>query len=223
MFVILCFSYFVVLSCCPKSKRAMFEAGGMHVLGGHMSCDQPRIILNCMLTMRNMSDLASGIQDGENLCIQLVQKLSHPDLVIVSCAAGILANLTANNERLKLVVCEADGVTSLVHLLGSVPLEHKDGRDTFESTLSVLKHLTNNHQGAEQVQRIFVFNLDGLAILDRRLLPSTNRPGLKGILQIVSNLCSRNPDNHEFIQRHAIPDKILRILEWSLSSLQTVS
>ena len=160
----------------------------MEALAGHLSSDQPKIIMNCLLTMRNMSDLVSGIPDGESLCLDLVNKLRHHKLVIVSCATGILANLIANNETLKLAVCRAHGVPALVTLLDTVPLETKDGRDIFESALSALKQLTNNHRGAQQVQHMFVFELNGLSILKRNLTPTTNRPGLKGILNVIDNL-----------------------------------
>jgi len=166
-----------------------------------------------------MSDLAVGIPDGESLCVDLVDKLRHPELVIVSCATGILANLTANNETLKLAVCKAHGVPALVSLLDRVPLDNKDGRDIFESALSALKHLTNNHRGAEQVQHMFVFELNGLAILNRNLAPTTNRPGLKGILNVVNNLLLKNVENHEVIKKENLPRQIMLLLEWATQGI----
>lgn len=197
----------------------------MEALAGHLSSDNPKIIMNCLLTMRNMSDLASGIPDGEGLCLELVNKLRHPELanaselVNISCATGILANLTANNETLKLAVCNAQGVQALVNLLDRVPLENKDARDIFESALSALKHLTNNHRGAEKVQHMFVFELNGLAILNRNLNPNTNRAGLKGILNVINNLLLKNPENHEAIKREQFPRQIMMMLNWAMKEL----
>ena len=217
--------FFIVLSCCPKSKKVIIEEGGMEALAGHLSYEDRgsgKIIMNCLLTMRNMSDLAAGKLseiDGEKLCLDLVNKLHHQELVIVSCATGILANLTANNETLKLAVCKADGVPALVALLDKVPLENKDGRDIFESALSALKHLTNNHAYACDVQRMFVFKLNGLSILNRSLTPTTNRPGLKGILNVINNLLLKNVENHEIIKKEHLPQKILQMLEWAMQGL----
>ena len=197
----------------------------MEALAGHLSSDQPKIIMNCLLTMRNMSDLGVGIPDGESLCVDLVNKLCHPELVIVSCATGILSNLTANNETLKMAVCKANGVPALVSLLNRVPLDNRDGtknrdgRDIFESALSALKHLTNNHQGAEKVQHMFVFELNGLEILSRKLAPTTHRPGLKGILNVVNNLLMKNVENHASIKREDFPRKIILMLEWAMQQL----
>ena len=195
----------------------------MEALAGHLSSDQPRIIMNCLYTMRNMSDLASGIPDGESLCLDLVNKLRHPELGIVSCATGILANLTANNETLKLAVCKAQGVPALVTLLDTVPLADKDGREIFESALSALKHLTNNHRAAQHVQQMFVFELNGLSILNRNLTPTTNRPGLKGILNVIDNLLLKNVDNHELIKKEQFPVKIIQMLEWAMKGIERVS
>lgn len=49
---------------------------------------------------------------------QLLQNLVHllhaPDLNIVTCAAGILSNLTCNNQRNKMTVCQVGGIDGLV-------------------------------------------------------------------------------------------------------------
>merc|ERR1712223_716448 len=218
-----------VISCCAKSKRVIIESGGMEALLGHLQSDNPKIIMNCLLTMRNMSDLASGIPDGQGLCIELVNILRNPELsnpselVNISCATGILANLTANNETLKLAVCNAGGVPALVNLLDRVPMNdercRRDARDIFESALSALKHLTNNHRAAEKVQQMFVFELNGLAILNRDLNPNTNRGGLKAILNVIHNLLLKNPENHEAIKREQFPRKIMMMLTWTMEQL----
>lgn len=200
----------------------IIEAGGMEALAGHLASDHPKIIMNCLLTMRNMSDLASGIPDGEGLCLELVNKLRHPELanaselVNISCVTGILANLTANNEILKLAVCNAQGVQALVNLLDRLRLDNRDARDIFESALSALKHLTNNHRGAEEVQHMFVFKLNGLEILKRNLNPNTNRTGLKGILYVINNLLLKNRENHEVIKREQFPGIIMKMLTWAM-------
>ena len=165
----------------------------------HLASENTKIILNCMLTMRNMSDLASGIPEGEILCTELVRMLKNQEPVIISCATGILANLTANNENLKLAVCNANGVQELVRLIDVVPTDNREGRDILESSLYVLRHLTNNHRADEQVQQMLVLQLNGLPLINRYLNPNTNRPSLKAILHIVRNLAikSGNHENHK--------------------------
>ena len=209
---------FLVLSCCPKSKRVIIEAGGMEALAMHLFSEQPKVIMHCILTMRNMSDLASGIPDGERLCQDLVNMLQYREPVIVSCATGILANLTANNEQLKLAVCKANGVPELVRLIDKVNLDNKDERDILESALYALRHLTNNHQHDEQVQQLFVIQLNGLPIINRHLNPDTPRPSLKGILQVVRNLALKN-GWHAAIKKEGLPLKIIGLLEWAMKGL----
>jgi len=82
-----------------------------------------------------------------------------------------------------------------------------------------LKHLTNNHRGAEKVQHMFVFELNGLAILNRNLNPNTNRAGLKGILNVINNLLLKNPENHEAIKREQFPRQIMMMLRWAMDQL----
>ena len=190
----------------------------MEALAMHLFSEQPKVIMHCILTMRNMSDLASGIPDGERLCQDLVQMLRYREPVIVSCATGILANLTANNEQLKLAVCKANGVPELVKLIEKVNLDNKDERDILESALYALRHLTNNHQHDEQVQQMFVCQLNGLPIIDRHLNPLTPRPSLKGILHVVRNLALKN-GCHDAIKKAGLPTKIIDLLHWSMGNL----
>ena len=45
-------------------------------------------------TMRNLSDVATGIVDAGPLAVELVNLLRHSEEPVVICAAGILSNLT---------------------------------------------------------------------------------------------------------------------------------
>jgi len=47
----------------------------------------------------------------------LVAALGHTNINIVTCAAGILSNLTCNNQRNKLTVCQFGGVEALVRAI----------------------------------------------------------------------------------------------------------
>lgn len=43
--------------------------------------------------------------------------MGHSNINIVTCATGILSNLTCNNQRNKLTVCQFGGVEALVRAI----------------------------------------------------------------------------------------------------------
>ena len=53
----------------------------------------------------------------ENLLNSLVQLLASNDLNTVTCAAGILSNLTCNNTKNKVTVCQMGGIEALVRTI----------------------------------------------------------------------------------------------------------
>lgn len=106
-------------------------AGGMQALGLHLTDLSQRLVQNCLWTLRNLSDAATKqvrafcrpllvtmsvtysdcrsclLQEGmEGLLGTLVQLLGSDDINVVTCAAGILSNLTCNNYSNKLMVCQ---------------------------------------------------------------------------------------------------------------------
>lgn len=93
-----------VLSVCPKSKPAILEAGGMMALASHLHHQSQRLVHNCLWTLRNLSDAATYIDNQDDLLRSLVQLLTSNDVNMVTCAAGILSNLTCNNQNNKLNV-----------------------------------------------------------------------------------------------------------------------
>lgn len=57
----------------------------------------------------------SPSQDSMDQLLQnLVHLLRASDINVVTCAAGILSNLTCNNQRNKMTVCQVGGVEALV-------------------------------------------------------------------------------------------------------------
>lgn len=57
-------------------------------------------------------------QEGlETLLQGLVQLLGSSDVNVITCAAGILSNLTCNNQRNKTVVCQVGGIEALVRTI----------------------------------------------------------------------------------------------------------
>uniref|UniRef100_A0AAQ5ZBR4 Junction plakoglobin n=1 Tax=Amphiprion ocellaris TaxID=80972 RepID=A0AAQ5ZBR4_AMPOC len=90
-----------VLSVCPSNKPAIVEAGGMQALGQHLTGSSQRLIQNCLWTLRNLSDAATKQEGLDGLLQILVTQLGSDDVNMLTCATGILSNLTCNNSRNK--------------------------------------------------------------------------------------------------------------------------
>ncbi|KAM0736125.1 Armadillo segment polarity protein [Formica fusca] len=106
-----------VLSVCPSNKPAIVEAGGMQALAMHLANPSQRLVQNCLWTLRNLSDAATKVDGLDNLLQSLVLVLRSTDVNVVTCAAGILSNLTCNNQRNKVAVCNYGGVDALVRTI----------------------------------------------------------------------------------------------------------
>lgn len=129
-----------MLSVCSSNKPAIVEAGGMQALAMHLGHQSHRLVQNCLWTCRNLSDAATKQviilcsvpnlsiiawtfilllqQEGlETLLQGLVQLLGSSDVNVITCAAGILSNLTCNNQRNKTVVCQVGGIEALVRTI----------------------------------------------------------------------------------------------------------
>jgi catenin beta 1 len=75
------------------------------------------------------------MQDNlENLLQILVRLLTSNDVNIVTCAAGILSNLTCNNQRNKILVCQVGGIEALVRTI----LQAGDRDDITEPAVSAV-------------------------------------------------------------------------------------
>uniref|UniRef100_A0A673ADH2 Catenin beta 1 n=1 Tax=Sphaeramia orbicularis TaxID=375764 RepID=A0A673ADH2_9TELE len=103
-----------VLSVCSSNKPAIVEAGGMQALGLHLTDPSQRLVQNCLWTLRNLSDAATKQEGMEGLLGTLVQLLGSDDINVVTCAAGILSNLTCNNYKNKMMVCQVGPLTYLL-------------------------------------------------------------------------------------------------------------
>lgn len=64
---------FQVLSVCSSNKPAIVEAGGMQALAMHLGNLSPRLVQNCLWTLRNLSDAATKVDGLESLLQSLVQ------------------------------------------------------------------------------------------------------------------------------------------------------
>jgi len=73
----------------------------MQALAMHLANPSQRLVQNCLWTLRNLSDAGTKVDGLDNLLQSLVLVLSSTDVNVVTCAAGILSNLTCNNQRNK--------------------------------------------------------------------------------------------------------------------------
>eukprot|EP00064_Thunnus_orientalis_P012001 superscaffoldBa00001792_g12034 len=105
-----------VLSVCPSNKPAIVEAGGMQALGQHLTGSSQRLIQNCLWTLRNLSDAATKQEGLDGLLQILVTQLGSDDVNMLTCATGILSNLTCNNSRNKLPLWHYLSVTFVIDI-----------------------------------------------------------------------------------------------------------
>jgi catenin beta 1 len=101
-----------VLSVCPENKSVLVENGAMQVLSANLQnpANDDRIVYNCLLTLRNLSDCAIREENLDGLIKRLIDLLnSNNDINVSTCAAGILSNLTCNNDVNKAKFVEFNG------------------------------------------------------------------------------------------------------------------
>ena len=78
----------------------------MQALAMHLGNPSQRLVHNCLWTLRNLSDAGTKVDGLEGLLQGLVTVLASTDVNVVTCAAGILSNLTCNNQRNKVTTIE---------------------------------------------------------------------------------------------------------------------
>lgn len=116
-------------------------------------------------------------QEGmEGLLGTLVQLLGSDDINVVTCAAGILSNLTCNNYKNKMMVCQVGGIEALVRTV----LRAGDREDITEPAICALRHLTSRHQEAEMAQNAVRLHY-GLPVVVKLLHPPSHWPLIKVI------------------------------------------
>ncbi|XP_045491946.1 armadillo segment polarity protein isoform X3 [Colias croceus] len=196
-----------VLSVCSSNKPAIVEAGGMQALAMHLGNPSGRLVQNCLWTLRNLSDAATKQVDGlENLLQSLVQVLASTDVNIVTCAAGILSNLTCNNQRNKVTVCQAGGVDALVRTVVSAG----DREEITEPAVCALRHLTSRHVESEMAQNAVRLHY-GLPVIVKLLQPPSRWPLVKAVVGLVRNL-ALCPANHAPLREHGAVHHLVRLL-----------
>jgi len=195
-----------VLSVCSSNKPAIVEAGGMQALAMHLGHQSQRLVQNCLWSLRNLSDAATKMDQLDHLLQMLVQLLSSNDINVVTCAAGILSNLTCNNHRNKVMVCQVNGIEALVRTI----MQAGDREDITEPAVCALRHLTSRHPEAEMAQNAVRLHY-GLPVLVKLLHPPSRWPLIKAVVGLIRNL-ALCPANHAPLREHGALPRIVQLL-----------
>uniref|UniRef100_A0A646QDI6 Armadillo segment polarity protein n=1 Tax=Hemiscolopendra marginata TaxID=943146 RepID=A0A646QDI6_9MYRI len=194
-----------VLSVCSSNKPAIVEAGGMQALAMHLGHQSQRLMQNCLWTLRNLSDAATK-ESLEGLLQQLVQLLGSNDINVVTCAAGILSNLTCNNQRNKVTVCQVGGIEAFVRTI----VQAGDREEITEPAICALRHLTSRHPESEMAQNSVRLNY-GLPVIVKLLHPPSRWPLIKAVIGLIRNL-ALCPANHAPLREHGAIPRLVQLL-----------
>merc|ERR1719226_194396 len=195
-----------VLSVCSSNKPAIVEAGGMQALAMHLGHPSQRLVQNCLWTLRNLSDAGTKIENLDNLMQGLVQLLNSTDVNIVTCAAGILSNLTCNNQKNKLTVCTVGGIEGLVRTI----IAAGDREEITEPSVCALRHLTSRHQECELAQNAVRLQ-GGLPTIVRLMHPPSRWPLVKAVIGLIRNL-ALCPANHAPLRENGSIPRLVHLL-----------
>ncbi|XP_054154024.1 armadillo segment polarity protein-like [Oppia nitens] len=196
-----------VLSVCPSNKPAIIQSGGMQALAQHLTHTNHKLVLNALWTLRNLSDAATNQNNLEPLMQSLVQLLSTTDINVVTCSAGILSNLTCNNQNNKTIVCQVGGIEALVRTI----MHAGDHEEITEPAVCALRHLTCRHAEAEMAQNA-VRHHYGLQVISKLLKPPSRLPLIKAVIGLIRNLalCTAN---HEPLRTHGTIPILVQLLQ----------
>nr|XP_019960490.1 PREDICTED: junction plakoglobin-like [Paralichthys olivaceus] len=197
-----------VLSVCPSNKPAIVEAGGMQALGKHLTGSSQRLMQNCLWTLRNLSDAATKQEGMDSLLQVLVSLLSSDDINMLTCATGILSNLTCNNAHNKTLVTQSNGVEALIHAI----LRAGEKEDVTEPAVCALRHLTSRHQHAEMAQNA-VRNHYGIPAIVKLLNQPYYWPVIKAAVGLIRNLALCPENQAPLRDAGAIPSLVNLLLK----------
>ncbi|KAJ4932445.1 hypothetical protein JOQ06_010867 [Pogonophryne albipinna] len=197
-----------VLSVCPSNKPAIVEAGGMQALGQHLTGSSQRLIQNCLWTLRNLSDAATKQEGLDGLLQILVTQLGSDDVNMLTCATGILSNLTCNNSRNKTLVTQFGGVEALIHAV----LRAGEKEDVAEPAVCALRHLTSRHQDAELAQNAVRLHY-GIPAVGKLLGQPHYWPVVKATVGLIRNLALCPANQASLREAGAIPRLVNLLLK----------
>jgi hypothetical protein len=147
------------LSVCPANKDSIMRNDGIEILTRCIKRDNQEILKTCLWTLRNLSDVINNnLRDHSSAVNSLVERLLSilfeysEEPCIVTCALGILANLTCNNDHIKEFICEYKQFewSGVDLLLNTIDVALRDSRDfrilnheVLEPAIYTLCHLMN--------------------------------------------------------------------------------
>ncbi|XP_055008663.1 junction plakoglobin [Boleophthalmus pectinirostris] len=197
-----------VLSVCPSNKPAIVEAGGMQALGQHLTGSSHRLVQNCLWTLRNLSDAATKQEGLDGLLQILVTQLGSDDVNMLTCATGILSNLTCNNARNKTLVTQFGGVEALIHAV----LRAGQKEDVAEPAVCALRHLTSRHPEAELAQNAVRLHY-GIPCVVKLLGQPHYWPVVKATVGLIRNLALCPANQAPLREAGAIPRLVNLLLK----------
>jgi len=195
-----------VLSVCSSNKPAIVETGGMQALAMHLGHVSTRLVQNCLWTLRNLSDAGTKVDNLDNLMQGLVQLLGSADVNIVTCAAGILSNLTCNNQKNKVIVCQVGGIEALVRTI----IAAGDREEITEPAVCALRHLTSRHAECDVSQNAVRLQ-GGLPTIVRLMHPPSRWPLVKAVIGLIRNL-ALCPANHAPLRENGSIPRLVHLL-----------
>lgn len=190
------------LSVCTLNKKALIGYNIMQTLTNHLSTQNPDILHNILIDMRNLSDSATRLNDLEPLIQFLVNYLgTSQDMNNLVLAAGILSNLTCNNEVNKKCALRM----GIVHVLLNIFQVHMFSSPRLvEPCVCILRHLTNKHSETLLVQEQ-VRSLNGIGVINQLFsVRPYNWQVIKAALGLTRNLCSNQLNAHQIRQFNVI-------------------
>jgi len=193
-----------VLSVETSNKQVIIECNGMNILGAMLDNPSNRVVMNCLWTLRNLSDQATKEEGLDDLLERSVRLLESNDVGIVMCCVGILSNLTCNNARNKALVCHFGGVQALVQTM----LQAVERDDITEPAICALRHLTSRHEQAKAAQEAV---RHGIPTLVKLLGPDSHYPLVKAVIGLCRNLGIGSANQQYLRDAGAIP-KLIELL-----------
>jgi len=220
-----------VLSVCSKNKQALVNFNAMQALSMHLITQSQQaeaqkakstasdILNNCLITLRNLSDAATRLPGLEELVANLLNLLSkrHNDFTVATLAAGILSNLTCNNENNKKTALAANGIQILLQIIHTNMMVQKT--QLVEPCVCALRHITNRHGdmllAQEQVRAV-----NGLNIIAQLMCIQPRAWSvIKAVLGVVRNFCS-NQLNAQHLRQNGMIEKLMQILFDAYTEIQ---
>ena len=215
-----CVRLMKVLSVCPTNKQVLVENGAMQVLSAHLQSpsNDDRVVYNCLLTLRNLSDCAIREDNLDGLIKRLIELLQvNADVNVSTCAAGILSNLTCNNDLNKMKFVEFNGIEVMLRTMLQAGPENKE--DICEPAVCTLRHVTNRHAQAHVAQEAVRY-FYGLPVIAPLLQSDQSRwPLLKATIGLIRNL-ALNDSNLAPLRELGIIPRLVQLLIKAINAHQ---